>query len=301
MADEFRGMKKEEARKLAAALDVAGGALSIQGPLISGLLAKWDGDQGDLGKFPAESTWSQDQAKDIRRRIGILDSDPKAELMLIGLTGVLDTWQKVKDRKGEIGGYVEEFQELKKNVTAPLRLTKIASGIEASLQLYQRWKQGGNVKAAKAVLDLNKYFGVTGDRLKAKNIAYIQEILKLKRIEMLYEQPWKWQQVARTFITTKLRIPLPAKLLNQAPGLSTLDRISLPSWEAPPRPPSSAPARASPQRCPLSAGWRSVSRERISSAPGPTTTEKRSRETPKRLGKQQRNGPETLWTRARRS
>ncbi|APY86969.1 hypothetical protein DCW30_30035 [Streptomyces alfalfae] len=228
MADEFRGMKKEEARKLAAALDVAGGALSIQGPLISGLLAKWDGDQGDLGKFPAESTWSQDQAKDIRRRIGILDSDPKAELMLIGLTGVLDTWQKVKDRKGEIGGYVEEFQELKKNVTAPLRLTKIASGIEASLQLYQRWKQGGNVKAAKAVLDLNKYFGVTGDRLKAKNIAYIQEILKLKRIEMLYEQPWKWQQVARTFITTKLRIPLPAKLLNQAPGLSILDRISLP-------------------------------------------------------------------------
>ncbi|WP_447038067.1 hypothetical protein [Streptomyces sp. DSM 118878] len=221
-------MKKEKARKLAAALDVAGGALSIQGPLVSGILAKWDGDQGDLGKFPAQSTWSQDQAKDIRRRIGILDADPKAELMLIGITGVLDTWQSVKDKKGEVGEYVEEFKDLKAHATAPLKLTKIASGIEASLQLFQRWQQGKNVQAAKAVLELNKYFGVTGDRLKLKNIEYIQEILKLKRIEGLYEQPWKWQQAARAFITTKLKIPLPATLLNQAPGLSILDRISLP-------------------------------------------------------------------------
>ena len=224
----FRGMSKDNARKLAAALDVADGALSIQGPLVSGILAKWEGDQGNLGRFRQDATWSRDQAKDVRRRLGILDADPSAELMFMGLTGVLKTWQDYQERKGEIGEYVEEFKEIKKNVTMPLRLTKVASGIEASLQLYKRWSQGQNVAGAKAVLELNKYFGITGDRLKLKNIEYMRELLKLQKIEGLYQQPWKWQQGLRTFLTTKLKSPLPAKLLNQGPGLSILDRVGLP-------------------------------------------------------------------------
>ncbi|MER7349445.1 hypothetical protein ABT390_29000 [Streptomyces aurantiacus] len=228
-------MKKEKARQLAASLDVAGRALAIQGPLVSGILAKWDGDQGNLGKFPAHSSWSQDQAKDIRRRLGILDSDPKAELMFIGLTGVLKTWQDAKDAKGEVGDLIEDFKdnaekykEMGKNLTTPLRITKVLSGAEASLQLFKRWQQGQNVKGAQAVLELNRYFGITGDRLKLKNIAYMRELLKLNGIERLYQEPWKWQQTLRTFITTKLKIPLGTKLLNQAPGLSFLDKVSLP-------------------------------------------------------------------------
>ncbi|MFD9073363.1 hypothetical protein [Streptomyces lasiicapitis] len=228
-------MKKEKARQLAAALDVAGGALAIQGPLVSGILAKWDGDQGNLGKFPTHSSWSQDQAKDIRRRLGILDSDPKAELMFIGLTGVLKTWQDAKDAKGEVGdlikgfkGNYEKYKEMGDNLSAALRVTKVLSGAEASLQLYKRWQQGQNVKGAQAVLELNKYFGITGDRLKLKNIDYMRELLKLKRIESLYQEPWKWQQTLRTYITTKLKIPLGTKFLNQGPGLSILDRIGLP-------------------------------------------------------------------------
>ncbi|MFT2016928.1 hypothetical protein ACMA1D_13925 [Streptomyces sp. 796.1] len=221
-------MSKDKARKLSAALDVADGALSIQGPLVSGILAKWEGDQGNLQRLRQDASWSRDQAKDIRQRLRILDMDPHAQLMLIGLTGVLKTWQEYQEHKGDVGAYQDEFKELKRNVTTPLQLTKIASGIEASLQLYQRWAQGQNVAGAKAVLELNKYFGQTGDRLKMKNIAYMRELLRLQNIEGIYQQPWKWQQGLRTFLTTKLRIPLPATLLNQAPGLSILDRISLP-------------------------------------------------------------------------
>ncbi|MER5545788.1 hypothetical protein ABT072_25810 [Streptomyces sp. NPDC002589] len=221
-------MSKDNARKLAAALDVADGALSIQGPLVSGILAKWEGDQGNIKRIRQDASWSRDQAKDVRRRIGILDADPSTELMFMGLTGVLNTWQEYQEHKGEIGEYMNEFKEIKKNVTTPLRITKIASGIEASLQLYQRWAQGQNVAGAKAVLELNKYFGITGDRLKLKNIDYMRELLKLQKVEGLYQQPWKWQQGLRAFLTTKLKIPLPAKLLNQAPGLSILDRVGLP-------------------------------------------------------------------------
>ncbi|WP_229882230.1 hypothetical protein [Streptomyces alanosinicus] len=221
-------MSKDNARKLAAALDVADGALSIQGPLVSGILAKWEGDQGTLQRIRQDASWSRDQAKDVRRRLGILEADPSAELMFIGLTGVLSTWQDYQAHKGQIGEYMDEFKEAKKNVTTPLRLTKIASGIEASLQLYQRWSQGQNVTGAKAVLELNKYFGITGDRLKLKNIDYMRELLKLQNVEGLYQQPWKWQQGLRAFLTTKLRIPLPAKLLAQGPGLSILDRVGLP-------------------------------------------------------------------------
>ncbi|MGW1282736.1 hypothetical protein ACWD4N_03220 [Streptomyces sp. NPDC002586] len=224
----FRGISKDEARKLAAALDVADGALSIQGPLVSGILAKWEGDQGNIKRIPQDASWCRDQAKDVRRRIGILEADPSAELMFMGLTGVLKTWQECQGHKGEVGAYMDQFQEIKTNVTTPLRLTKIASGIEASLQLYQRWAQGQNLTGAKAVLELNKYFGITGDRLKLKNIDYMRELLKLQKVEGLYQQPWKWQQGLRAFLTTKLKIPLPAKLLNQAPGLSILDRVGLP-------------------------------------------------------------------------
>ncbi|MFE9116769.1 hypothetical protein [Streptomyces sp. NPDC007172] len=221
-------MTKEKAMRLAAALDVADGALSIQGPLVSGLLAKWEGDQGNLKRIPQDASWSRDQAKDVRDRLGILETDPSVELMFMGMSGVLKTWQEYQEHKGEVGAYADEFKELKKNVTTPLRLTKIASGIEASLQLYQRWSQGQNVAGAKAVLELNKYFGITGDRLKLKNIDYMRELLKLQKIEDLYQQPWKWQQGLRTFLTTKLKIPLPAKLLAQSPGLSILDRVGLP-------------------------------------------------------------------------
>ncbi|MEV5939134.1 hypothetical protein [Streptomyces sp. NPDC051994] len=219
-------MTKEKARRLSAALDVVDGALSIQGPLISGLLAKWEGDQGNLKRFPQDASWSRDQAKDVRHRLGILSADPAAELMFMGLSHVLDTWKDYEEHKGQIAEYVDEFKKAKPQTA--LRITKVASGIEASIQLYQRWAQGQNVAGAKAVLELNKYFGITGDRLKLKNIDYMRELLKLQKIEDAFQQPWKWQQGLRAFLTTKLKIPLPAKLMAQAPGLSFLDKLGLP-------------------------------------------------------------------------
>lgn len=221
----FRGMTKEKAQRLSAALDIVDGALSIQGPLVSGLLAKWDGDQGNLKRFTQDASWSRDTAGDVRRRLGILEADPNVELLFMGLSGVLETWQHVEERKGEIGHYVDEFKQAKPQTA--LRITKVASGIEASLRLYRLWAQGQNVAGARAVLELNKYFGVTGDRLEAKNLEYMAEVLKLQKAGEALKEPWQWQQLTRSFLT-KLKIPLPAKLFRQAPGLSAFDKFGLP-------------------------------------------------------------------------
>ncbi|WKU46458.1 hypothetical protein Q3V23_21700 [Streptomyces sp. VNUA116] len=223
----FNGIDKEKARALTGALDVASGALSIQGPLISGILARWQGDQGKIGTFPPQATWSTDQAKDIRRRVGILESDPEAVLTAMGLGGVLERWQDMKDHPEKYQEYLDEANHLKKDLTTPLRVTKIMSGVEASLQLYQRWNQGQNVAGARAVLELNRMFGVGDERINAKHVELVRELIKANQIQDMYKQPWKWQTATRALLD-KWKIPLPGTVLRQAPGLSILDRIGLP-------------------------------------------------------------------------
>lgn len=208
-------MKPDQGKQLAAAVDVVGGALAIEGALVRGILSKWSGDQGKLPSFPSRSTWAQDQAKDIRRRLGVLKQDPEAEMMFAGLSGVLDTWSKVKNST-EYAEY-EKFLEVKKNVSTPLKVLTIPTGVEATISLYQRWSQGQNVAGARAVLELNKYFGSEAAKLKVKRVELLKELLKDQAIRNSYKEPWKWQQAVRT-LATRLKIPYASKLFGSAPG-----------------------------------------------------------------------------------
>jgi hypothetical protein len=217
------GMNTEEGRRLAAALEVTGGALAVQGHLIRGILSKWNGDQGQLTSFPSRSTWAQDQAKDVRRRLGLLEQDPEAVMMFAGLSGVLETWQKVEN-----SDEYKQYQEIKRDITTPLKLLKVPTGIEASVRLYQRWAQGQNVAGARAVFELNKYFGVEADRLKLKRVDLLKELLKDQSIRNVYKEPWKWQQAVRP-VAQRLRIPYADKLFTKAPGTGFLaTRVLLP-------------------------------------------------------------------------
>ncbi|MEU0061703.1 hypothetical protein [Streptomyces sp. NPDC006334] len=83
----FKGMDAVQAPKLAAAVDVMGGTLSIQGGLISGILAKWNAKAEGVSDFPKKAQWASDEAKDIRRRLGIALDDPETVLTFAGLAG----------------------------------------------------------------------------------------------------------------------------------------------------------------------------------------------------------------------
>lgn len=150
----FKGMDDVQAPKLAAAVDVMGGALSIQGGLISGILTKWNAKAQGTSDFPKKAQWASDQAKDIRRRLGIAQDDPEAILTFAGLAGALETWQEFKDG-------------ILKDVKTPLKLLKIPTAIEGSLRLYKMWAQGQNIDGARAVYELNKYFGSEAARIRA--------------------------------------------------------------------------------------------------------------------------------------
>ncbi|MFJ8384957.1 hypothetical protein ACIQ9Q_10650 [Streptomyces sp. NPDC094438] len=249
----FRGLQKDRARDLAAAVSVAGGALAVQGGLISSLLAQWNGQAGKLSEFPKKASWAADQAKDIRRRIGILDADPDADLLYASLSGVLDDWKEFKDfadgikdsdaykryKSATESDAYKNFQDAKKT----LKVTGIPTAVEASLSLYQRWQQGQNVAGARAVFELNKYFGVDADRLKLKRGEFLKELLEDQRLRNMYKEPWKWQQAVAK-IGAKLRIPavgkIPkvgeylerplAKIFTKAPGVGFLsEKVLLPA------------------------------------------------------------------------
>ncbi|MGW5865804.1 hypothetical protein ACWFRJ_26880 [Streptomyces sp. NPDC055239] len=211
----FKGMDDVQAPKLAAAVDVMGGTLTIQGGLISGILAKWDAKAEGVSDFPKKASWSTDEAKDIRRRLGISKDDPEALLTFAGLAGALETWKEFKE--GTL-----------KDIKTPLKILKIPTAIEASLHLYARWAQGQNVAGARAVWELNKYFGSSDARIAAKRGELLKELLKDQKIRNWYKEPWKWQQSVRR-VAMRLKIPFAAKLFAKAPGTGMLaQRVLLP-------------------------------------------------------------------------
>jgi hypothetical protein len=211
----FKGMNDVQAPKLAAAVDVLGGTLSIQGGLISNILAKWDAKAEGVSDFPKKASWAQDEAKDIRRRLGLSLDDPEAVLTFAGLAGALETWKEFKE--GTL-----------KDIKTPFKVLKIPTAIEASMHLYQRWAQGQNVAGARAVWELNKYFGSPAARTAAKRGELLQELLKDQRIRNWYKEPWKWQQAVRN-TAMRLKIPYAAKLFSKAPGTGFLaTRVFLP-------------------------------------------------------------------------
>lgn len=208
-------MDDVQAPKLAAAVDVLGGTLTIQGGLISGILAKWDAKAEGVSEFPKKASWAQDEAKDIRRRLGLSKDDPEAVLTFASLAGALETWKEFKE--GTL-----------KDIKTPLKILKIPTAIEASMHLYHRWAQGQNVAGARAVWELNKYFGSSAERIKAKRGELLKELLKDQKIRNWYKEPWKWQQAVRR-TAMRLKIPFAAKLFTKAPGAGFLaQRVFLP-------------------------------------------------------------------------
>ncbi|WJV46907.1 hypothetical protein [Streptomyces flavofungini] len=211
----FKGMDDVQAPKLAAAVDVLNGTLTIQGGLISGILAKWEAKAEGVSDFPKKAKWAEDEAKDIRRRLGISKDDPEAVLTFASLAGALETWREFKE--GTL-----------KDIKTPLKVLTIPTAIEASIHLYQRWAQGQNVAGARAVYELNKYFGVAADRLKSKRGELLKELLKDQKIRNWYKEPWKWQQAVRR-TAMRLKIPFASKLFGNAPGMGFLaKRVLLP-------------------------------------------------------------------------
>jgi hypothetical protein len=208
-------MNDVQAHKLAAAVDVMGGTLTIQGGLISGILEKWNAKAEGVSDFPKKASWATDEAKDIRRRLGIAKDDPEAVLTFASLAGALETWKEFKE--GTL-----------KDIKTPLKILKIPTAIEASLHLYARWQQGQNVAGARAVWELNKYFGSSAERIKAKRGELLKELLKDQKIRNWYKEPWKWQQAVRR-TAVRLKIPFAEKLFQNAPGVSKLaNRVFLP-------------------------------------------------------------------------
>ncbi|MDA0632260.1 hypothetical protein OUY22_02435 [Nonomuraea sp. MCN248] len=206
------GLKPDQARNLAAAAEVAGGSLVVQGQVIRRLLDRWNGDSSRLATFPARATWADDQAKDIRRRVGLLEQDPEGVLLFASMTGILDLWKKYKEQR--------------QNVTRPLKVISVISGVEAAVQLHKRWAQGRNVAAARAVYDIRRYMGALPGNRKLSEL--IIEVLKRQKIRDLYKQPWKWQQTVSAAMQ-RLRVPGAQLLVKNPPGAGVLARIMLPA------------------------------------------------------------------------
>lgn len=203
-------MNPDQARNLAAAAEVTGGALVVQGAVIRRILERWNGDVSRMASFPARASWMEDQAKDIWRRVGLLEKDPEGSLMFGAMTGVLDIWER----------YREHIQY----VTKPAKAVSILSGVEAAVQLHKRWAQGRNVTAARAVYDIRRYLGALPGNRKLSEL--IAESLKARKIQDLYKQPWKWQQTISAAMK-RLRIPLSDLPVKNAPGVGFFARVTL--------------------------------------------------------------------------
>lgn len=205
------GMKPDRARNLAAAAEVTGGSLVVQGGMIRRLLERWNGDVSRMAAFPTRASWMENQAEDIRRRAGLLEKDPGGELLFALLTGVLARWEKV----GKLTQYG----------TKPLKTLSILSGVEAAVQLQKQWAQGRNVAGARAAYDIRRYMGALPGNRKLSEL--ISETLKARTIQDLYKQPWKWLQ-ATSSAMRRLHVPGADLLVKNAPGEGALARVTLP-------------------------------------------------------------------------
>ncbi|MFG2078150.1 hypothetical protein [Nonomuraea maritima] len=204
------GMKPEQARNLAAAAEVAGGSLVVQGAVIRRLLERWNGDVSRVASFPARASWAQDQAKDIRRRAGLLEQDPEGAVLFAAMTSSLDFWEQHKAKA--------------QAVTKSFKVLAILSGVDAAVQLQKQWAQGRNVAGARAIYEIRRYMGAIPGNRKLSEL--ISETLTARKIQDLYKQPWQWQQ---TLSATMKRVKLPGAefLTKNAPGVGIFARLSL--------------------------------------------------------------------------
>lgn len=205
------GMKPDQARNLAAATEVAGGALAVQGAEIRRLLERWNGDVSRVSSFPERASWMSDQAKDIRRRADILEQDPEGVLLFAGLAGVLEAFERHRTQV--------------QYATKPLKAVSVVSGIEAAVHLQKRWAQGRNVAAARAVYDVRRYMGALPGNRKLSGL--IAEMLKARKIQDLYQQPWKWLQTLSAAMK-RFHVPGADLLVKNAPGQGAIARVTLP-------------------------------------------------------------------------
>ncbi len=132
-------------------------------------------------------------------------------MLFASMTGVLDLWEKHKENV--------------RSATTPLKVFSIMSGVEAAIQLQKRWAQGRNVAAARAVYDIRRYMGALPGGRKLNDL--IAEMLKARKIQDLYKQPWKWQQSVSAAMQ-RLRIPGAHLLVKNPPGAGLFARVTLP-------------------------------------------------------------------------
>ncbi|WP_431043809.1 hypothetical protein ACQUSR_19225 [Streptomyces sp. P1-3] len=210
-------MATEGARNLAAALDVHGGALTIQGGLVRGIIAKWGGQSGTLSQFPAKSTWSQDQAKDIRHRLGVLGADPERVLMMAAYLGTMKTWEWAKDNAEQFteevvkGAEAINDSQTKQDALAVAKTLSIAKGVAAFNRYKEAWKKATLVGAALDRLNLGKL----------SPAAFQRTLQMLGSARAGFTKPWG----AMAFLANKFKF---LAFLNKAPGAGALDKVMLP-------------------------------------------------------------------------
>lgn len=215
-------MDPARARDLGAAVEVVGGSLAIEGTALRRLLERWSGDTSGLAAFPGRSSWAQQQAKDIRDRLGLLEEDPEGVLAFAGIAGVLDTWKEI-----ESSPEYQKYKKVHEDTTTPLKILRVPTAVEAALHLHRRWDQGRNVTAARGLLDFSRWWGDPG-RITGTRRELLRELLKDQKIRNMYKEPWKWQQAVRT-AAQRLRIPQADKLFTKAPGTGFIaQRVLLP-------------------------------------------------------------------------
>ncbi|MER0240749.1 hypothetical protein AAHZ94_01640 [Streptomyces sp. HSW2009] len=215
-------MKDDMARSLASALDIGGGALAIQGGLVRGILTKWGGQAGAVAKFPLQATWGQDQAKDVRHRLGLLNGDPEYQLMMAAHLGLIKTWEWAEENREKFEKEVIESarklgDEGKKladqyaaDTGAGAKGLAVVKGVAAYRRLKSVWDAKDRVKNAKALLEISEGFrGNYDDALKI-----------FDKAKKGYTAAWKPME-----ILSKLK---GLGWLNKAPGTTFLDRALVP-------------------------------------------------------------------------
>ncbi|QKW50424.1 hypothetical protein [Streptomyces buecherae] len=224
-------MNYEGARGLAAALDVQGGALAIQGGMVRGIVAKWGGESGNLSKFPAHSTWSKDQATDIRRRLGILGGDPEYALMMATYTGVIRTWEDVS-RNGK------KFAEDARKQALSLKDSQAKTDALAAIKTLSVWKGIAAYRRIKEVWDIERPLRTTKSLLELSNRfagAYLKTLAQVGgERPQIYTRPWGAAAWMAEYVGWRNYPPFknlkfqPLSFMAKAPGKGFFDKAFVP-------------------------------------------------------------------------
>lgn len=215
-------MNKEGARALAAALDVQGRALTIQGGMSRAIVAKWGGDSNHLSKLPAHAMWSQDHAVDVRRRLGILEGDPEYVLMTAVQLGLLSTWKDIeekghaflKDAEEQLSD-MNDSQE-KADAFAVVKSLSVWKGIAAYRRIEKVWVAEEGMRTTRSLLELSERF----------REAYLNEkaIAATERAK-IYGKPWSAATLLSKIGYKKFK---PLSFLNKAPTKGIFNKAFLP-------------------------------------------------------------------------